>query len=68
MLAEGLVALAQFAGQTVVAAAITDLWERVRHKVARLLRRGDPGKTEMAERWLAETHQQLTEVISAKFI
>jgi len=60
MLAEGLMALAQFAGQTVAAAAVTDVWEAARHKVARLLGRGDPKKTEVAERWLAETHQQLT--------
>ena len=60
MLAEGLIALAQFAGQTVAAAAVTDMWEAARHKLARLLGRGDPGKTEVAERWLDETHQQLT--------
>ena len=60
MLAEGLMALAQLAGQTVAAAAVTDVWEAARHKVARLLGRGDPRKTEVAERWLDETHQQLT--------
>ena len=60
MLAEGLIALAQFAGQTVAAAAVTDMWETARHKVARLLGRGDPRKTEAAERWLDETHQQVT--------
>jgi hypothetical protein len=65
MLAEGLIALAQFAGQTVAAAAITDVWEAARHKVARLLGRGDPGKTEVAERWLAETRQQLTAAVGA---
>ena len=57
---EVLIALAQFAGQTVATAAVTDVWEAARHKVARLLGRGDPKKTEVAERWLAETHQQLT--------
>ncbi len=60
MLAEGLIALAQWAGQTVAAAAVTDVWEATRHKVARLLGRGDKRKTEVAERWLDETHQQLT--------
>jgi hypothetical protein len=60
VLAEGLIALAQFAGQTVAAAAVTDVWEAARHKVARLLGRGDPRKTEVAERWLDETRQQLT--------
>jgi len=57
---EALIALAQWAGQTVAAAAVGDVWEAARHKVARLLGRGDPKKTEVAERWLDETHQQLT--------
>ena len=60
MLAEGLIALAQWAGQTVAAAAVTDVWEAARKKVARLLGRGNPKKTEAVERWLDETHQQLT--------
>jgi len=57
---EVLIALAQWAGQTVAAAAVTDVWEAARHKVARLLGRGNPYRTEAAERWLDETHQQLT--------
>jgi hypothetical protein len=44
----------------VAAAAITDVWESARRKFVRLLGRGDPRKVEVAERWLAETHQQLT--------
>jgi hypothetical protein len=55
---EVLVALAQSAGQTVAAAAVTDAWEAARHKIARLLGRGDPKKTDVAERWLDQTHQQ----------
>ena len=55
-----LVALAQFTGQTVAAAAITDAWEAVRSGFARLLGRGDARKTEVAEQWLAQTRQQLT--------
>jgi hypothetical protein len=51
--------LAQFAGQTVAAAAITDLWESVRGQFARLLGRGDARKTEVAEGWLAQTRAQL---------
>ena len=43
-----LMALAQFAGQTVAAAAITDVWEAVRGQFARLIGRGDVGKTEVA--------------------
>jgi hypothetical protein len=54
------IALAQWAGQTVVAAAVTDAWESARRKVARMFGRGDPKRTEAAERWLGETHQQLT--------
>jgi hypothetical protein len=57
---EVLVALAQFAGQTVAAAAVTDVWEAVRGRFARLLGRGDARKTELAGRWLAQTRQQLT--------
>jgi hypothetical protein len=55
-----LMALAQFAGQTVAAAAITDVWEAVRGRFARLLGRGDARKTQVAEQWLAQTQQQLT--------
>jgi hypothetical protein len=62
---EVLMALAQWAGQTVAAAAVTDVWGAARHKVARLLGRGDPRKTELAERWLDETRQQLTAAQSA---
>jgi hypothetical protein len=54
-----LMALAQFAGQTVAGAAITDLWEAARGRFARLLGRGDARRTEVAERWLAQTHEQL---------
>jgi hypothetical protein len=54
-----LVALAQFAGQTVAAAAVTDVWESVRGRFARLLGRGVARKTEIAEGWLAQTREQL---------
>jgi hypothetical protein len=56
---EVLMTLAQFAGQTVAAAAITDVWEAVRGRFARLLGRGDTRKTEVAEQWLGQTRQQL---------
>ena len=52
-------ALAQFAGQTVAQAAITDVWEAVRGRFARLLGHGDARKTQVAEQWLAQTRQQL---------
>ncbi len=57
---EVLMALAQFAGQTVAAAAITDVWEAVRDRFSRLLGRGDARRTQVAEQWLAQTRQQLT--------
>jgi hypothetical protein len=52
-------ALAQWAGQTVAAAAVTDGWESVRGRFARLLGRGDARRTQVAEGWLAQTRQQL---------
>jgi hypothetical protein len=63
---EVLIALAQWAGQTVAAAAATDVWESARQKFARLLGRGDPKKTEVADRWLQETRQQLTAAAGAE--
>jgi hypothetical protein len=39
---------------------VTDVWEAVRGSFARLLGRGDAPKTEVAERWLAQTREQLT--------
>ncbi len=62
---EVLTALVQWAGQTVAAAAVTDVWESARRKFARLLGRGDARKTEVAKRWLAETREQLTAVEGA---
>ena len=60
MLAETLMALAALAGNTVVAAATTDAWEAARRGFARLLGRGDPDRTKVAEQRLAETREQLT--------
>lgn len=54
-----LLPLAVWAGQTVAAAAVTDVWESVRGQFARLLGRGDARKTQVAEGWLAQTQQQL---------
>lgn len=62
MLAETLMALAALAGNTVVAAATTDAWEATRRGFVRLLGRGDPDRTKVAERRLAETYEQLTGV------
>jgi hypothetical protein len=54
-----LVTLAQYAGQTLVGAAVTDAWEAFREKVARLVGQGDKHRTEAAERWLDRTRQEL---------
>jgi hypothetical protein len=50
--------LVALAGNTVVAAAVTDAWETVRHKVARLFGRGEPDSA--TERRLDATRRQLT--------
>ncbi len=50
-------ALAALAGNAVVQAAVTDTWESVRHKIARLFGRGQPHP--QTERRLEATHAQL---------
>jgi hypothetical protein len=65
---EALMAFAQFAGQTVAAAAITDVWESARHKFARLLGRSDARKTQVAEQWLTQTRQHLTAAAGAELL
>jgi hypothetical protein len=60
-----LIALAALAGNTVVTAAVTDAWESARQGFARLLGRGDPARTKLAEERLAETHDQLTQATGA---
>jgi hypothetical protein len=59
VLGEVVIALAQFAGQTVASAAITDLWESVRGRFARLIGDGNARKTQVADGWLAQTRGQL---------
>jgi hypothetical protein len=61
-----LITLAQFAGQTVAGAALTDAWEAVRGRFARMLGRGDPRKTRVAEQWLAQTYEQLAVAAGAE--
>jgi hypothetical protein len=56
---ESLLALVTLAGYTVVSAATTDAWEEARSGFAQLLGHGDLDRTEVAERQLAETHEQL---------
>lgn len=59
MLAESLLSLAQLAGLTVVAAAVTDAWETARRGTARLLGRGDSKKEQLAVQRLDEMREQL---------
>jgi hypothetical protein len=60
MLEEALIALASLAGRTVVAAATTDAWQACKRGFARLLGHGDPKQTQVADRRLDETREQLT--------
>jgi hypothetical protein len=64
-LVAALMALAALAGNTVVTAAVTDAWEAARQGFARLLGRGDPDKTKLAEQRLEETHDQLVAATGA---
>lgn len=59
---EVLLSLASTAGQTVVTAAAADTWKTVKRAFARLLGRGDPARTELAERRLEQIREDLTSV------
>ena len=61
MLGEGLLALATTAGRTVVDAAATDRWETAERGYAKLLGQGNARQTQLAEQWLEETREQLTD-------
>jgi multidrug resistance efflux pump len=63
VLAEG---LASLAGRTVVAAAVTDAWGTAKRGFARLLGLGDAGRTELAERRLEQTREELAGVSAAE--
>ncbi|HJY58778.1 MAG TPA: tetratricopeptide repeat protein [Streptosporangiaceae bacterium] len=65
MLGESLLALAALAGQTVVDAATTDVWQTVEHRYAQLLGRGDTEQTHLVEQWLEETREQLAGLAGA---
>ena len=60
-----MMALAMLAGNAVVAASTTDAWEAVRREFARLLGRGEPDRTAVAERRLAEIREQLASATGA---
>jgi hypothetical protein len=57
-------ALAGLAGNALVTAAVTDVWEDVRHKIARLFGRGQPDS--QIERRLDATREQLAAVNPAE--
>jgi len=59
MLEADLFSLAQWAGQTVAASAISDAWDSARNKAARLLGRGDPKREQLAWVQLEATHDRL---------
>ena len=59
-LEDAVLSLASLAGQTVVSAAVTDAWGTAKRGFARLLGRDDPSRTELAERRLEQTRDQLT--------
>lgn len=66
MLAEALVSLASLAGRTVVKAAVTDAWDTAKDGFARLLGRGDTGRTVVEERRLEQTRAELAGVPAAE--
>jgi hypothetical protein len=59
MLAEALAALASAGGTALVSAMVTDGWEGVKHRVARLLGRGDPKATSDVLARLDESRAQV---------
>jgi hypothetical protein len=63
---EALIALAALAGNTVVTAATTDVWEAARRGFARLLGRGDTKKEQLAGKRLDETRQQLADATAGQ--
>lgn len=65
MPSETLLALAAAAGNTIVGAATTDTWGTVRRDYARLLSRGNPDQTTVAERRLEETYARLVTATGA---
>src|SRR5258708_2805146 len=65
-LGEDLVSLASLAGSAVVTVAVTDAWQTARRGFARLLGRGDPQRTALAERRLDQTREQLAGVPAAE--
>src|SRR5580693_3045649 len=63
-----LVTLAEAAGQAVVTVAATDAWGTVKAGVARLLGRGDQGKTAVAGQRLEDTRHELAAAAPADLV
>jgi len=59
---EALLSLASTAGQAIVTAAVTDAWESVKSRFARLLGRGDQKRTDLAESRLEQAREELAGV------
>jgi hypothetical protein len=64
-LEETLVSLTSIAGRTLVAAAVTDAWGTAKRGFVRLLGRGDPRQTELAQQRLEQARAQLASVPAA---
>lgn len=62
MLAEALTALASTGGTALVTAMVTDGWDEIRARFARLLGRGDPKRTQAAADRLDQSRAALTDV------
>jgi transposase-like protein len=54
-----LLELTTLAGRTMVEAAATDRWETAERRYAKLLGQGNAEQTQLAERWLEDTREQL---------
>jgi hypothetical protein len=62
MLTEALAALASTGGTTLVTAMVTDGWEGIKARFARLLGRDDPGQTQAAAARLEQSRAALASV------
>jgi hypothetical protein len=68
MLAEALMALASAGGTALVSAMVTDGWEEVRGRFARLLGRGDAPETEAAAARLEQSRAALAASAGAELV
>lgn len=66
MLAEALAALASTGGTALVTAMVTDSWESIKGRVARMLGRGDAQQTDAAQERLELSRAALDGVVGAE--